>query len=117
MKRYNLHYDDFDNCDCCMEKCRYVLFTDHEAALEKQRSDFVELMASLITDKEQEYQSLLEHHEAQTKELQAALSADEEENKRLTKALKDISVVGLLSDEKDSPRAKRMREIAREVLN
>ena len=35
---------------------------------------------------------------------------------RLRKALHDISVVGLLSEEKDSPRSARMREIAEKAL-
>ena len=34
---------------------------------------------------------------------------------RLRKAIHDISVVGLLSDEPDGPRCRRMREIARKA--
>jgi len=48
-------------------------------------------------------------HEADKKAL-------EQENGRLRKALHDISVVGLLSDEPDGPRCRRMREIARKEL-
>ena len=43
-------------------------------------------------------------------------SKKDAEISRLRKALHDISVVGLLSDEPDGPRCRRMREIARKEL-
>jgi len=52
---------------------------------------------------------LFADHEADKK-------ADQDEIARLHKALHDISVVGLLSDEPDGPRCKRMREIAEKAL-
>jgi hypothetical protein len=43
------------------------------------------------------------------------IDALEQENAILRKALHNISVVALLSDEPDGPRCRRMREIARKA--
>jgi hypothetical protein len=47
---------------------------------------------------------------------EADKKADQVDLARLRKALHDISVVGLLSDEPDGPRCRRMREIARKAM-
>ena len=78
----------------------YVLFTDHEA--DKQE---LSLAYKALGKKCTELEAARDYNAGLCEKL-------EQENGRLLKALHDISVVGLLSDEPDCPRSKRMREIA-----
>jgi len=87
--------------------------TEAVALVDKQREEIATLkerVRELEADRQQEYTSLLEHHEVQTQELQ-------EENQRLREALEKITTHGIYcSDTNELDSCDVMQSIAREAL-